>query len=215
MQAACAQCSQLIAVDDAKAPAQAFSVKCPKCGSAVKFPGREAGPTTPAPAAPTPAPTSAAPRTSPRDSAMLTGRALVAIPQAPLAASLAAVLTRAGLSVDTSDDWEEGARLVDQGVYDYTATVRAMAAPGRGESLYQRILRMPSEVRRGVFLILAGDDFRTGDGTQAYANLADLVVNPADATALEPYLRSAVGERTRLYAALRDAKRRIESTAAN
>lgn len=42
MQANCPQCSQRIVVDEAKAPERAFSVRCPKCQTLVKFPGRVA-----------------------------------------------------------------------------------------------------------------------------------------------------------------------------
>ena len=40
MQANCPQCAQRIVVDDAKAPDRPFSVRCPKCQTLVKFPGR-------------------------------------------------------------------------------------------------------------------------------------------------------------------------------
>jgi twitching motility protein PilT len=52
VQANCPQCSQRIVVDEAKAPERAFSVRCPKCQTLVKFPGRGAAASGPEPAAP-------------------------------------------------------------------------------------------------------------------------------------------------------------------
>jgi twitching motility protein PilT len=40
VQTTCPQCAQRIVVDDAKAPDRPFSVRCPKCQTLVKFPGR-------------------------------------------------------------------------------------------------------------------------------------------------------------------------------
>lgn len=225
MQATCGQCAQLLAVDDAKAPPKAFTVKCPKCGAAVQFPGREATPNAdashglpplPPPRSRTLGPGARSTRSGPAepqgDLPPLSGRVLVAVPKSDLASAVASGFTRLGFTVDISDDWEGGARLVDQGVYDYAVTVRAAAAPGKGETLYQRILRMPADVRRSFFVVLAGgEEFKTGDGTQAFASLADFVLNGADIPTMEPALRNAIDERTRLYQPLRDAKKRIET----
>jgi twitching motility protein PilT len=66
LQTSCQQCAQRIVVDDAKAPDRPFSVRCPKCQTLVKFPGRGAAAAGDAPAAPaTPAP-AAAPASPPR-----------------------------------------------------------------------------------------------------------------------------------------------------
>jgi hypothetical protein len=73
------------------------------------------------------------------------------------------------------------------------------------------MLRLPIDARRRVFVILVGEEFRTADGTQAWAAQADLVVNPADAGRCEPLIRSTMTERKRLYQPLVDARRKIES----
>ena len=39
MQANCSKCGHKVVVDDAKAPDRAFTVKCPKCQTPVKFAG--------------------------------------------------------------------------------------------------------------------------------------------------------------------------------
>jgi DNA-binding response OmpR family regulator len=139
------------------------------------------------------------------------GRALVAVPDRALAGAITVPLTRQGYGVDTLEDWEEGARLLEQGIYNLVATTRAPAA--KGESLFQRMSRLNPEGRRRVFLILIGDEFKTGDGAQAFAVTADLVVNSRDAGSVDAVLRSTLAERTRLYQVFLDARHRFEATA--
>jgi twitching motility protein PilT len=55
VQANCPQCSQRIVVDEGKAPDRAFSVRCPKCQTLVKFPGRGAAGPASEPEPPPPA----------------------------------------------------------------------------------------------------------------------------------------------------------------
>ncbi len=64
MQASCPQCSHTITIDDARVPDRPFGVKCPKCGSVVKLPGKATGAAAPAAveAAPAPGPAPVAPR---------------------------------------------------------------------------------------------------------------------------------------------------------
>jgi hypothetical protein len=119
------------------------------------------------------------------------------------------VLTRLGYQVDSLDDPAEALRLMEHAVYVVVVTNRAPA--GKGETLYQRLNRLTPELRRRVFVILVGDDLRTGDGTQAFVLLADLVVNPKDAGAVDPALRNAVQERQRLFQPFFDARHRLES----
>ncbi len=56
MQANCLNCGNGITIDDARVPDRPFGVKCPKCSTVVKLPGRTATPVAqaPAPAAPPP-----------------------------------------------------------------------------------------------------------------------------------------------------------------
>lgn len=236
MQTLCPQCSQKIAIDDAKVPDRPFNVRCPKCQTVVKLPGKAAPATGPAEVAPA-APPSPAPAAAPPPPASPEGeetraqmmaqirremtlaesrpgevRALVALPDRSLSAAITVVLTRQGYQVDTLDDWEEGARLIEQGVFSLVATSRMAAAPGKGETLYQRINRMSPEGRRGIFVVLIGDEFKTGDGTQAWATLADLVIHSRDAASADAVLRSTLGERTRLFQVYLDARRRHEAS---
>lgn len=225
MQANCPKCAQKIVIDDARVPERAFSVKCPKCQTAVKFQGKgaaAAAPPAPAPPAaedpePEPARTEApAPMAAPvrRDTpaAQNAGRAVVALPDRGQAGAIASALGRQGYQVDTIDNADEGSRLIEQGVYDLVVTSRA-AAPAGKESLYQRLSRLSPDARRRVFVVLVGDDFKTGDGASAWTAMADLVMTPRDSGALDAILIKTVEERTRLYQVYMDARRRFEASA--
>lgn len=249
MQANCPNCSQRIVIDDAKVPDRAFSVKCPKCQTVVKFPGKGAAPPTIAVAAapatatfavppasgafpavtPTAGPAEAPATESGPSEAMRAqmmaqlrrelaigegrpaGRAMVALPDRARAGAMALPLTRLGYQVDTVDNPEEGARLLEQGVYDLVVTTRAPAAGGR-ESLYQRISRLSADGRRRIFLVLVGDEFKTGDGTQAWAVMADLVIAARDVPNADATLLPTLAERTRLYQVFLDARKRLEAS---
>lgn len=232
MQANCPKCAQKIVIDDARVPDRAFSVKCPKCRTSVRFPGK--GAAAAAPAAP-PAPEAARADADPGLSAeamraemmaqvrremslgdavrTASGRALVALTDRTQAGAIALPLTRQGYQVDSIDNPEEGSRLIEQGVYDLVVASRA-AAPGGKESLYQRMSRLSPDSRRRVFLVLVGDDFKTGDGTQAWIALADLVVHPRDLGNADAVLTKTVEERTRLYQVFLDARKRFEASSA-
>jgi predicted Zn finger-like uncharacterized protein len=231
VQANCPQCSNKIVVDDAKVPDRPFQVKCPKCGNVLKLAGKSAAaPATDSTLPPTPVPGVEAPGGNEELRAQMmaqvrremslgdprsggAGRAMVALPDRGLAGTIASTLTRNGYTVDTLEDWEEGARLLEQGVYHLVATARAGASQGKGESLYQRISRLNPEGRRRLFVILVGDEFKTGDGTQAFVTLADLVINSRDAGTADAPLRNTVAERSRLWQAFLDARHRFEASA--
>lgn len=251
MQANCPKCANNIVIDDARVPERAFSVKCPKCQTSVRFPGKGAA-TAAAPAAtPMPVPSRAAapPRPSPAPeaprsdagpdgstdavraemmaqvrremsagstgstpAAAAAGRALVSVADRAQGGALTAALGRAGYQVENLDNPDEGARLIDQGVYDLVVTTRADAGGGR-ESLYQRMARLSPDTRRRVFLVVVGEDLKTGDGTQAWIALADLVAHPKDLATLDAVLTKTVQERRRLYQAYIDARKRFEASA--
>jgi predicted Zn finger-like uncharacterized protein len=237
VQANCPQCGNRLVIDDAKVPDRPFSVKCPKCQTAVKFPGKGAA------AAPPPAPVAAppAPPETPPAAAASAGisseelraqvmaqlrremsggeaqhtgeRALVALPDRGQAGSVTLTLTRQGYGVETLDDFGEGARLLEQGVYDVVVTAATVAAAGKPESLYQKINRLSPDARRRLFVILVADNLKTADGTQAFVLQGDLVVNARDVGSIDAALRSTLGDRSRLYQCYLDARRRFEAAA--
>jgi hypothetical protein len=97
----------------------------------------------------------------------------------PVAPVLRQALVNLGYNVDSVENIEEGTRLLEQGVYEVAVTSRAPVEPGKPETLAQRMLRFPADARRRVFVVLVGEEFRSGDGTQAWAAQADLVLNPS------------------------------------
>jgi len=270
VQANCTSCAQRIVIDDAKVPDRPFSVKCPKCQTVVRFPGKGAAPVVSAPgtgtfetklpagaypAAPTsaypaypsaggaasaaPAPPAPAASPAPPSAAQaepaseevravmmaqlrremsigegkIVGRAMVALADRAQAGAMALPLGRIGYQVDTVENTDEGARLLEQGVYDLVVATRAAATPGR-ESLYQRLNRLSPDRRRRIFLLLVGDEFKTGDGTQAWAVMADLVVSTRDIGTADAVLLPTLAERSRLYQVFTDARKRVEASAA-
>jgi predicted Zn finger-like uncharacterized protein len=269
VQANCTNCQQRIVIDDAKIPDRPFSVKCPKCQTVVRFPGKGAAPVAAAPGtgsfaanlsagaypgapptsaypaypgapgAPAAAANGAAPSASPAPApavseppseemraqmmaqlrrelsigdGKMAGRAVVALGDRTRAGAMALPLTRIGYQVDTVDNPDEGARLLEQGMYDLVVTTRAAAGQGR-ESLYQRLNRLSPDGRRRIFLVLVGDEFKTGDGTQAWAMMADLVIGSRDIPTADAVLLPTLSERTRLYQVYNDARKRQEATA--
>jgi predicted Zn finger-like uncharacterized protein len=139
------------------------------------------------------------------------GRALVCVSDRNLAGLVTLTLNRQGLAVDTLDDCDEGLRLLEQGVYVVLATTRAVAPQGKAPTLYQRLSRLNADARRRVFVVLLGDEFKSGDGTQAFAALVDLVVSSRDVAGCDNVLRAAMAERQRLFQAFLDARRRDEA----
>lgn len=137
-------------------------------------------------------------------------RALLGLPDAAETERVRQVLTQLGYSVEILDSPEEGARLLEQGLFPLVITNRAQRVPGATEGMHQRIARLSSEARRRIFLVLVGEEFRTGDGAQAFAAMADLVVNPQNLGQFARPLASAIEDRKHLYQAFLDARRRHE-----
>jgi DNA-binding NtrC family response regulator len=194
-------------------------VKCPKCQTIAKFPGRpkaepEAGP-PPEPLGETDEARAHVMAQARREMSSgdtpSAGRALVSLPDRAQASAMSLSLTRLGYHVDTMDDPGEAVHLMEQGLYAIVVTNRASPQMAKGESLYQRLNRLSPDSRRRVFLVLVGEDLKTGEGVQAFAQLADLAVNPKDTDSIDATLRNTVAERTRLYQTFLDVRRRHES----
>jgi predicted Zn finger-like uncharacterized protein len=235
VQAPCPSCANRIVVDDSRVPDRAFSVRCPKCQTMVKFPGKTAAPAaaTPpsaerapaeAPAPPPPPGSGAAETLGEQTMAHLRrelaeagrprGQVLVALADRGLAGTLTLPLSRIGYTAETLENADDATRRLEQGLYEVVITTReGSGASARGETLYERIGRLGPDARRGIFLVLVDEQYRTGDGSAAFIALADLVVNPRDAGTVEPVLLTAIAERKRLYQVFLDARRRFEAAA--
>ena len=112
---------------------------------------------------------------------------------------------------DDVEDVEEGASLLEQGAYALALTARSAGGAGTPETLAQRILRLTPDSRRRVFVVLMDDGFATGDGAQAWAVQADLVVNSREVDSCDGVIRATLQEKERLYQPYLDAGRRIET----
>lgn len=207
MQTNCPQCSNRLVLDDAKVPATPFMLKCPKCQATVKLPGKGAPPPQAAAPAPPQAPAQAPPAPTPSlppVPAGAAGRALVALPSQELASAADTLLTRLGFSVEHLDSGDEKFLRLQQGDYALVATSRNGQPPER--SVYTRLQTIPIDTRRRTFLMVVGDEFQTGEGTQAFAVLADLVVRGGDIPQSDRLLAQTLGERRRLYQTFWDAE---------
>jgi predicted Zn finger-like uncharacterized protein len=226
VQTTCPSCSQAILVDDAKVPERAFSIRCPRCKTTVRMPGKgtSADAASGAPASPPSQPEAAqphaaAPSQGPAGAASQLepeppghrGRALVALHDKSQAEAVTPVLIRLGFNVDASEGDDDAVRHVEQGVYNLLLTTRAIAPADQPPTFYQRLSRLSADSRRRVFVSLVGNDYRTGDGMQAFTLAADLVLNPRDLGSCGVAMREALSDRQRLYQVFLDAQRRLES----
>jgi hypothetical protein len=76
------------------------------------------------------------------------------------------------------------------------------------------MVRLSADQRRRIFVILVGDEFKSGDGTQAFLVMADLVLSAREAGAADQMIRSTINERKRLYQAFYEARKRFEEMGA-
>lgn len=217
MQASCSSCSNVVTVDEnnPKLPEGPFSVKCPKCQTPVRFPGRGAAKAAAAPAAKAQAeaaPAAPAPRppSAPVKPTALPGeRALVAMDDRPRAAEIARCLGLLGYEVDIMAD-ADGVRAIEQSTHVIVVMARTVAESG-ALTCYQRLFLLNSDLRRGFFLILVGDEYTTGDGLQAFVVHGDLVVASPDAGSCEVVIRERLIEKGRLFRVFVDCKRKFEA----
>ena len=224
MQTNCPKCSNQLVLDDAKIPDTPFMLKCPKCQNTVKLPGKSGngaaaapGPPPPAPApqqppasaqAPPPSASVIAPHAPVRPpSAPPIGTALICVPSAEQANGLGTMLGRLGFASEALDpQLEEKILRLQQGEYPVVATSRNGVPEEK--NLYRIVRMLPPEIRRRVFLVLVGDEFKSGEGTQAFAVLADLVIHSNDAASAERLVAKTMIERRRVYQTFWDVEDR-------
>ena len=216
MQASCSSCSNVVTVDEnnPKLPEGPFSVKCPKCQTPVRFPGRAKGakaePAKAQPAAAAPAAAPPKPAGAPLKPTALPGeRALVALDDRQRGNEIARSLSLLGYECDVVSD-ADGVRIIEQAAHVIVVMARTVAESG-ALTCYQRLFLLNSDIRRGFFLILVGDEYTTGDGVQAFVVHGDLVVASPDAGSCEAIIRERLIERTRLFRVFVDCRRKNEA----
>ncbi len=232
MQTNCPKCTNRLVLDDAKIPDTPFMLKCPKCQNTVKLPGKSgngdaavapgAAPSSGAPAANPPAPPQGQPQAQAPPasasviappapvrppSAPLIGTALISVPSPAQANVLGTMLGRLGFASEGLDpQLEEKILRLQQGEYPVVAATRNGVPEEK--NLYRIVRMLPPDIRRRVFLVLVGDEFKSGEGTQAFSVLADLVVHTNDASNAERLVAQTMIERRRVYQTFWDAEDR-------
>ncbi len=232
MKTSCPSCSHYIVVDDSKLPSGPFMLRCPKCKAMAKVPGKvDTKPATSAgvqqpphraasapsngkpPAADKPA---AAPATEKQageasranqSGTEIPQRALVALPDSVQAKHIEAILRRQGYAIDPLDQSEEQIVQLQTGAYCMVVTHRNGASAEGQVDIYRLVNALAPEVRRRLFLVLVGNEFKTGNGTQAFAAMADFVCHSQGTETTETLLRGTIAEKSRLYHAFLDVER--------
>lgn len=134
------------------------------------------------------------------------GRALVHFSDPALVQRVSTLVARAGFLVDKLDDGEEKILKLQQGDFDLVAT-SSNGAP-ESQVVVNNVNRLPMEVRRRLFLVLVGDQFKSGDSTQAFVTRSDLVLKGDDVESAGRLLTFTLEERRRLYQSFLDAETR-------
>ncbi len=123
-----------------------------------------------------------------------------------MALTMASVLGRLGFAVDQLDAPDDKMLRLQQGEYAVVVSTKNGVPDDR--NAYRLIQMMPLDIRRRLFLVLVADDVTTGEGTQAFALLADLVVQSKDAATCDRLLAQTLQERKRVYQTFWDAEDR-------
>ena len=199
-------------------------LKCPKCQGTVKLPGKtgngeapqpaavqaqQAPPIKQAPSQPQPPSSSvvAPPPPVRPPSAPQIGTALISVPSSEQAESLGTMLGKLGFASERLEpQLEEKVLKLQQGEYAVVATTRNGVPEEK--NLYRIVCTLSPEVRRRVFLVLVGDEFKSGEGSEAFAALADLVIRSNDAATSERLVARTMIERRRVYQTFWDAEDR-------
>jgi hypothetical protein len=119
---------------------------------------------------------------------------------------MTSVLGRLGFSVEQLEPLDDKMLRLQQG--DFAVIVSARNGVPDDRNVYRIIQTMPLEIRRRLFLVLVGDDVQTGEGIQAFALLADMVVQSKDAASCDRLLAQTLQERKRVYQTFWDAEDR-------
>jgi hypothetical protein len=121
------------------------------------------------------------------------------------------MLQRHGYDVRTMDDGDERVIELQQGLYDVVVTQANGQSSTSKKELVHLVHGLPPESRSRMFLVLVGDDYKTGNTSDAFASLADFVCCPKDMAAADSLLRATIAEKGRLYRSYLDVLRKKES----
>jgi hypothetical protein len=124
-------------------------------------------------------------------------RALIALSTQAEVTQIATTLQRLGFTVEFFDGAEERMLALHQGDYELVACARGN---GSGErDVYRIVTRLPPDLRRRLFLVVVGEDYKTGEANQAFAAEADLVLSSKDVGACDRLVSLVIHERKRLF----------------
>jgi hypothetical protein len=114
---------------------------------------------------------------------------------------MSSLLERLGYQTEYIDIWEQKVEEIHQGRYHVIVTHGNGASPNGEKDLFKLLNMLTPEARRRIFMVLVGDEFKTGNGTQAFTAMADFVCHPRDLDSADIVFRSTVAERARFYRA--------------
>ena len=138
-------------------------------------------------------------------------RALVGLADGEQSRTISEVLQRRGYEVNTMDEGDERAIELQQGIYDVVVTHGNGQSSTSKKELVHLVNGLPPEMRSRMFLVLIGDNYKTGNTSEAFASLADFVCHPQDMAAADSALRATIAEKGRLYRAFLDVLRKKEA----
>lgn len=69
----------------------------------------------------------------------------------------------------------------------------------KNNSVMHYLNRLSMSIRRHIFLVLIGDQFKTKDNMMAFALSANMVMNPKELNKFSPILRNAISENQKFY----------------
>ncbi len=131
-------------------------------------------------------------------------RALIELSESEQSGAVETMLRRQGYEIERLRSWREQSSDVQQGRYSVVFTHQNGSPKSDGVQFL--INGLAPEVRREIFVVLVGDAFKTGDGTQAFVAQVDLVCRPDDLGDADTVLRSTITEKHRLYRAYAEAQ---------
>ncbi|MBI3328817.1 MAG: zinc-ribbon domain-containing protein [Nitrospinae bacterium] len=211
MELTCDACQATIQIPDERVPPNAtFRVTCPRCKQKIvassKPPepsvnGRGGGPPTAKPLEATSAPADTSeefPEEAVEPSHPGQHTALLCMDEAEARMRIKSALEGMGYAVSTAMTPQHALQRLRFG--HYHVIVLDDAFGGTSSNPVARYLApLTMSVRREMFVILVGEQFKTSDHLQAFVNSVDLVLHPSDLAQLATILEGALADHERFY----------------